>query len=131
MLEPLGSRMQPGMSKLRFAVHACSAEVCPASHLCSESASRVRLGGGLTVLGCARCTCCTSTAPQDPDYPVSELLNHSSNTRGWQSPRCVLRPAPWRLALCAHAQFEADCLPNSPYTRLDGRNAGTAHTRRR
>ena len=38
--------MQPGMSKLRFAVHACSAEVCPVSRLRAVSASRVPSAAG-------------------------------------------------------------------------------------
>ena len=27
---------------------------------------------------------------EDPDYPASELNVHSPQTRGWQSPRCVV-----------------------------------------
>ncbi len=27
---------------------------------------------------------------QDADYPVTELNYHSPQTKGWQSPRCVM-----------------------------------------
>jgi centrosomal protein CEP104 len=33
-----------------------------------------------------------SLAQQDTDYPVRELLYHSPQTRGWQSPRCAKEP---------------------------------------
>ena len=59
--------------KLRFTVHSTSGEVrprCDACDLCAETLQ----------LSCL----------QDPDYPARELLFHSPQTRGWQSPRYML-----------------------------------------
>lgn len=77
-----------GPQKLRFTIQSCSGEV--------------RSGDCWLLRRCCYCCCCqdsdqlSSLAQQDTDYPVRELLYHSPQTRGWQSPRCEQRsnPAP-------------------------------------
>jgi hypothetical protein len=59
---------------------------------------------------------CTSAGLQDTDYPVRELLYHSPQTRGWQSPRWGWGPATANaLPQCCHcnSQTATGCLLSS------------------
>ena len=55
---------------------------------------------------------------EDPDYPVTELNHHSPNTKGWQSPRCVvlapLPPAPLRARTPTSRPFPSRSTPPHP-----------------
>lgn len=77
-----------GPQKLRFTIHSCSGEV----GCCCAADASVRASLSLfTYLSPSNSTpfLCTSMldGTQDTDYPVRELLYHSPQTRGWQSPR--------------------------------------------
>jgi hypothetical protein len=91
-----------GPQKLRFTVHSCSGEV----RMSSCARRRAQTGARKhRMLGCvwpahdwrhtttvvtlmaAHTPAAAACLPQDTDYPVRELLYHSPQTRGWQSPR--------------------------------------------
>ncbi|KAF8056211.1 CEP104 [Scenedesmus sp. PABB004] len=78
--------------KLRFTVAACSGEVLPPGrqHRTAPRAARVRARAAPAA---------APAAPQDADYPVRELLYHSPQTRGWQSPRFCKFPQEFVLRL--------------------------------
>ncbi len=66
---------------MRFTIQACSGEVSALERQHGELVDQKDASTASEL-----CTCALSV--QDTDYPVRELLYHSPQTRGWQSPRC-------------------------------------------
>ncbi len=62
-----------------------------------------------------------SFSGEDSDYPVRELLFHSPQTRGWQTPRCVGAAGPPLMIMHAfhHAPHVAASIAVLMDTQLD------------